>query len=310
VPFLKLILAILTGAALSLIIGAGASAAETSCEKDRPLVLGYSNQVFYNVDPRDAIGLTKVWIQTADRKSKTSTETSVVFFNNLNEIESSLKANKVDVVILIAEEYLKLRDRVPLAPVLSADYGNHFYDELLLLVRADSGITRLEQLRSKNLKIESGQKGAVPILWLDSFLKDKFSSDARHFFTTITDSPKASQVIMPLFFNQTDACLASRTSFETMVELNPQLGRKLHIMAKSPGFMTGIVAVRKDILNPRRDALVEIIRDSNSDPKGRQLLTLFRINRLVDFKTEHLASVEKVLKKQPVKTDSASRRKR
>jgi phosphonate transport system substrate-binding protein len=81
-----------------------------------------------------------------------------------------------------------------------------------------------------------------------------------------------------------------------MVELNPQLGRQLRVLERSPGFVTGILAVRKDIHNPRRDAMVETLQEMHTDPKGRQLLTLFRCNRLVPFVAEHLASVEKVLR--------------
>jgi hypothetical protein len=34
----------------------------------------------------------------------------------------------------------------------------------------------------------------------------------------------------------------------------------------------------------------------HNDPKGKQVLTLFRINRLVPIRAEHLASIEKVVK--------------
>jgi len=42
--------------------------------------------------------------------------------------------------------------------------------------------------------------------------------------------------------------------------------------------------------------MLEILQDMHNDPKGKQLLTLFRINRLVPFRTEHLAAAEKVIR--------------
>ncbi len=48
----------------------------------------------------------------------------------------------------------------------------------------------------------------------------------------------------------------------------------------------------------------------HNDPKGKQLLTLFRINRLVEFKSEHLASVEKVIKEHHNRIEKLARRKR
>jgi phosphonate transport system substrate-binding protein len=294
-----------------LLAGTLTAAADESCpDTGRPVVIGFSGKVFFNVDPRDAIGLARVWMQTADRAMKGAMPSTVVFLREIEDLEKALRNNEVDIVVLIAQEFVQLRGRVPLAPVLSADYGKHFYDELLVLVRNDSGITRMEQLRGKSIRIESCRKGSVPIRWLDSYLTKRVSTNSRTFFSTIREYPKASQVIMPLLFNQTDACLASRDSLETMNELNPQIGRSLRILETSPGFVTGLIAVRRDIRNPRRDALVKALRDMNNDPKGRQLLTMFRINRLVDFKAEHLVSIDRVLKESRDKGEPVSRRTR
>jgi ABC-type phosphate/phosphonate transport system substrate-binding protein len=287
-----------------------AAADETGPDTGRAVVIGFSGKVFLNVDPRDAIGLTRVWMQTADRPVKGAGQSTVVFFRDVEEMEKALKKNEVDIVVLIAQEFVQLRDRVPLAPVLSADYGKHFFDELLLLVRTDSGITRTEQLRGKSIRIESCRKGSLPIRWLDSYLMTRVATNSRNFFSAISEYAKASQVIMPLFFSQTDACLASRESLETMSELNPQIGRSLRILETSPGFVTGLIAVRRDVRNPRRDALVKALREMNNDPKGRQLLTMFRINRLVDFKAEHLLSIDRILKEPRDRGEYASRRKR
>lgn len=271
------------------------SHAETA-RKSGTLVIGYSAQVFYNVDPRDVIGLTKVWVSLADRKLKYGGETSVAIYKTLAEVEGALERNEVDILVMIPEEFIFLRGRVPLTPVLSSDYGKNFYDELLLLVRRDSGITRISQLRGKTLRVETGQKGSIPLQWLDHFLTARTSSGVKGLFSSISEIPKASQVLMPVFFKQCDACLVSQTSFDVLSEMNPQIGRQLQIIEKSPGFVTGILAVRKDIRNPRRDAMVEILQDMHNDPKGKQLLTLFRINRLVPFKPEHLAAAEKVIR--------------
>lgn len=264
----------------------------------RPVVIGYSSKAFFEVDPRDALGLTKVWVQTVDRSIGAGQPSSVVLYRSLDDMERALRTNEVDIVVLIAEDFLLLRDKIALAPVLSADFGRHFYDVLQILVRADSGITRLEQLRGKAIHIESGQKGDLPCKWLDVFLAARRETPGRDFFSSITRVAKASQAVMPLFFGKTDACLTSRDSLETMLELNPQLGRSLRVLETSPGFITGIVAVRRDVINPQRDAMLDAIKTMHQDVKGRQLLTVFRINRLIDFKPEHLVSADKVFRNQ------------
>jgi len=287
-----------------------ATSAAESVRKSDSLVIGYSTQVFYNVDPRDVIGLTKVWARLADSKLKFSSETAVVFYKTTAEAENALANNEVDILVMIPEEFVHMRASIPLAPVLSADYGKSFYDELILLVRKDSGITRVAQLRGKNLRVEAGQKGSIPIQWLDTLLASRVLPEPQGFFAGINEFPKASQVIMPVFFGQADACLTSRNSFNTLSELNPQLGSQMLVLERSPGFATGIIAVRRDIRNSRRDAMVEILQEMQNDPKGKQLLTMFRCNRLVPFKAEHLATVERVLRESRVRSSGPARRKR
>ncbi len=264
----------------------------------KSLVVGFTPQVFYNVDPRDAMSSARTWIEIVDRNLKNPCESRVVYFSNPQETESALTKNEVDIIVMISEDFVRLRDNFDLVPALSSDYGKRFYDELILLVRDDSGITRLAQLRGKRLRVEGGQKGSVPLRWLDSLLLKRFSVDALGFFSDLIQHPKANQSIMPVFFGQADACLASSNSFEIMNDLNPQIGRRLRILERSPGFATGVIAVRSGVQDPRRDAMIRAFRDMESDPKGRQLLTMFRINRLVPFRVEHLTSVEKVLKAQ------------
>ncbi|HTP65810.1 MAG TPA: PhnD/SsuA/transferrin family substrate-binding protein [Geobacteraceae bacterium] len=124
----------------------------------------------------------------------------------------------------------------------------------------------------------------------------RYSTDARAFFGDLREFPRASQIIMPVFFGQADACLASSNSFETMADLNPQIGLRLRVLEKSPGFTTGIIAVRKNGRTPRREEMIRALAEMDGDPKGKQLLTLFRVNRLVPFHAEHLTSVEKMLR--------------
>jgi ABC-type phosphate/phosphonate transport system substrate-binding protein len=294
---------------ISAVAAPGAENDQKPGDGEKPLVVAFTPQAFFNVDPRDAIGAVKVWINNADRKLGNNPETTVLYLKSQSEVENALAGNEVDILISIADEFINMRESFNLLPVLSTDYGRNFYDELLLLVRADSGVTSIEQLRGKSLRMEGGQKGTIPMKWLHSLLNSSGMPSPKEFFGSINEFPKANQIIMPVFFGQADSCIASRTSFETMSELNPQLGRKLKILEKSPGFVTGIISVRKDVKNRRRDALIDALRAMDGETKGKQVLTIFRINRLVPFRNEHLASVEKLFRELRGRVEPRRRRK-
>ncbi|NVN91310.1 MAG: PhnD/SsuA/transferrin family substrate-binding protein [Desulfuromonadales bacterium] len=272
------------------------------------IVCGYLPQVFYNVDPRDVAGLMEAWSRLIEHKIKGNFKASFIVFKNIEGAEKALANNEVDVLVMIPEEFIRLRANFRLVPLLSADNGDRFYNDLVLLVREDSGITRIGQLRGKNLYIDVGQQGSIPIKWLDTLLRARLSTNAQGVFNNIKEFNKASQVVLPVFFHQADACLVSRNHFETLVELNPQLGRQLRVLETSPGFVTGILAVRKDLQSSKRDAIVKSSLEMHNDPKGKQIMTVFRINRMVPFKDEHLASIEKVLREHRGETDGVAKK--
>ena len=259
------------------------------------IVYGYTPQIFYEVDLKDAKGLIETWARLAESKMQGKYTILTVTFKTMAEAEVALNKKKVDILILIPEEFIRMREKCHLVPIMSAEYGDHFYNDLVMLVHADSGITRIEELLNKSLFIDNGQQGSIPLKWLDSVLEALSFPNASVFFSKIAVFNKADRALMPVFFGKADASLISRIQYETIKELNPQIGSRLRIVESSPGFVTGIVAVREDLTKTIRNDIVTNLENAHNDPKGQQMLTLFRINKLVPFKPEHLTSVENLL---------------
>ncbi|MBV5341416.1 MAG: PhnD/SsuA/transferrin family substrate-binding protein [Deltaproteobacteria bacterium] len=272
------------------------------------IVFGYTPQIFYQVDKRDAIELMDAWARISERKLNHSIKISTVMYRTLADAENAVAKKEVDLLVMIPEELLSLRSHADLESVLSADFGNTVYNNLLLLVREGSS-TQIEQLRGKSLIIDMGQKGTIPLKWLESLLKTEGLPNSGLFLGHMTESSNGSQALMPVFFGKADACLVERNHYETSVELNPQIAQRLHILARSPGFVTGIISVRKGVSKTVRDKVVKVLQEMHTDPRGKQIMTLFRINRLVPFLPEHLTSVKKLLPPITVKRAIAAQRK-
>ena len=83
--------------------------------------------------------------------------------------------------------------------------------------------------------------------------------------------------------------------FETMVELNPQLGERLTVIARSPAFSNGIICIRRGFYDRMGAQIEEVIAMMHEDPAGRQMLALFHIHCMKPFqKTDLLALEERI----------------
>jgi hypothetical protein len=72
------------------------------------------------------------------------------------------------------------------------------------------------------------------LLWLDTQLLRQQLPPSHSFFRSVKLVENASQAVLPVFFRQADACLLPRWSYDTMVELNPQVKEQTTILVHSP----------------------------------------------------------------------------
>lgn len=261
------------------------------------LSLGFTMGVLADVDPNDAKAATKVWADMIMRRKGSKVESNAIIFNDLTSLEAAIAEKSIDVVFLLPQQFLEIRDRLPLVPAVSPASQGSVFDEFLLLIRKDSPGRTLSDLRNRRLTVETDQKGTLPLIWLETLLRKEIGiKDVKDFFSTIKVTRKPSQTVLPVFFRQADACVITRNAFNTMVELNPQLGKELQPMAVSPPLLASVGCVRQDYYDKHYPDLWENLEILHKDPQGRQILTLFRRNMLVPYEKSHIRSVEVLLR--------------
>jgi ABC-type phosphate/phosphonate transport system substrate-binding protein len=256
---------------------------------------GYPREAFTYVDIKDAQAALEMWTkQIVKDKEFSPWKTKVSICPDEPTIIQALHNKELDMVILNAPTYLKLKDLAPLEPVFVPSSHNHVGDEFLLLVHRDAGITRVEQLQNRKILIHPKFSAlSVHILWLNSLLREQGLPLFGRFFQTAKSVENPSQAILPVFFKKMDACLVMRRLFETVAELNPQIGKDLLAIAESPPMLRGIIVFRKDYSEKLKQSVSKTLAALHTHPEGKQILTLLKYDKLEKFKPEHLRSIER-----------------
>ena len=257
-------------------------------------VIGYSSSTFTNVVKENAQAAAKLWSNLVIKKKNGIAETKI--YHGCFDIEKDLTAGKVDLVVLLSNEYLDLKNRDLLEPLFISVRGQELYDNFILLVRKESGIRTIKELRGKAFIHQAGNSSEIHRIWFETLMMKEGVRDQEHYFSSIKEVMSPSQALMPVFFKRADACILSRYSYEVMSELNPQLRKDLVVIAESRPLATGVIAVRKDYNGRHREMLKEVLETLGKDVEGRQLLTLFRMSSLVPFRQVYLQSMGEFLK--------------
>ena len=276
------------------------------------LRIGYSSRLFYDVDANDALVATREWVRNLIRESGGKGESETFIFPDQPAIVKAVNTAKVELVVLLPEEFVLIRDQAPdLEPMGTCVNRERLGYRYGLLVRKDGGITRLPQLKRlkpRRLALDTGDKGSLPRMWMDILLKKEGMPEAGAFFDEIREFRKTSQAVLSVFFGQADACIASLETFETMADLNPQLGREIQVLASSREVVRDLICVRKSFRSDYRKRVEDVIYTFDSRPNGRQFLSMFHVDRIVPYDPAHIQGVLDLFRDYEALTKRGGRR--
>ncbi|HMN24108.1 MAG TPA: PhnD/SsuA/transferrin family substrate-binding protein [Ignavibacteriaceae bacterium] len=265
-------------------------------DNQKDITLIFSLNTFHNVKVEDAQAVAEILANHINKSYQDDYKSNVKTLSGAAEIERIVKDN-FDCIILSTEEYIALKNKMPLeAFATNYSEGNIGY-KFYLIVNKDSEINDISQLKNETINILASKDQKAAYLWLDKLLKDKKLPSQKKFFKSIVTDYKATNVLLPVFFNKAKACIVTESSLNLLSELNPAIKKNIRILNTSEYFLLGVCC-----LNQKRkgskfyNRLKEMIPTLHQDEYGSQLLKLFNADKLVPFKEQYLTNYLDLMK--------------
>jgi ABC-type phosphate/phosphonate transport system substrate-binding protein len=280
--------------ALAVMLGAGCfslgslSAAET----DEPVRLAISESLLGDVNLNDARAAMRIWVERMTRDLNLFVNSKLLF--STQEILERIRKGQADAVALNVLEYRQVADLLDSSQIVTSA-GDAGLEQYVILVKQNSGIRGLADLKGRKLRMLKAPKMCVAPAWLLSTLEAGHHGPAEQFLGALETESKFSRVILPVFFGQSDACLTSKRGFDTMCELNPQVARDLKVLVSSPSLVVSFYIFRKNYQSLNRGKLIKAISRLRTGAAGEQLATLFQFEALAVRDASCLASALSVL---------------
>jgi ABC-type phosphate/phosphonate transport system substrate-binding protein len=273
------------------------------------LRVGFSARVFPDVDQRDAQVAMELWTRELARGMGIKTTPITTIYKNPDDLLEAVKRGDLTVVTLPAIEYLEIRDRAPMTPIIVASSNAGTARQYALIVRHGSGIRSISDLRGKTIIIPSSSKNEASHIWLHVLLMRAVKQDRTLFFRQVRESSAASKSILKVFFHQADAAIVSRGALETSNELNPQIGKELAVIAESKPLHGDITCVPTMVSEKLKRAITNSALHLHETSTGKQIFTLFQIDRVIPYQASYLEGLIALLREQAkLQSKSAIRR--
>ncbi len=290
-----------TVAALALsgvLLLAPAARAESYEAEIKSLKVGLLMGAFPNVDQREAQAAMHLWTRQMARGLGIKAEPRTIVFKRTEDLLAAVNNGELTVVSIPALEYLKIRRTAHMSPLLMPVGVNGNKGTYVVVTRRDSGIGTIRELRGRSLLMATQKTRSVISLWLSVLLLREGSREPSRFFRETSNSISPSKALMDVFFKRSDAVVLSRGAFETSVALNPQLGRELAVLAESGNLAGVITCVPDNVSRNFRRYVESVTMHLHESGIGRQMCTLFQMERVIPFQPSHLAGLEELLRER------------
>jgi len=208
-----------------------------------------------------------------------------------------LNDRNLDLLILSPIDYYHIKNSGLVTPLMLSINKEPFLSKFVLVVNKEKKYKSVWDLKSK--KITCNNKfSQMSLTWLEYLLREFNENSANIFFKNIKLVDKGFQSLMPVFFGQADACLIDLNTFETTCEMNPNLSKKLVVIAESPGFPKSVICLRKSFESKvLRKSIFDVLGNLHNKKENAQLVKLFNIKKLIDYKDSYMKNVDLIMNK-------------
>lgn len=274
------------------------------------LRVAVSKETLAGANVNDARAAYRVWINEISLLHGHATAEVVpdVFISS-EDLTRGVRQGLIDTFGATALEFAKLGESVDPEFVLIQDFVNEGIEHLLLVHR-NSPFNKIADLRGAQILWHLQPDMVLLPVWLGLLLATSNLPQAERFFGSLTHRDKLNQVVLPLFFRSVDAACVTRNSWDTAVELNPQLGRDLRPLAVSPKVIPIAIGFRRNCNAEGRKMIIDTILHISTTTSGQQIAALFQSRGFVLRSTSAMKStLELVRQYERISAEQAGLRK-
>ncbi len=243
-----------------------------------------------NKDIRLAVNLLQ---QEVFSKSKYNVNTQ--FSNDLHHTIQEFQKSNIDILSLDFVYYLKNYEQI--TPYVGGRWvllekKDNKFREFYLITNKKSKISSLKDLKDKTVALV--QNDSMQELYLDTLILEELHTSSDTYLNKIKNYTKPSRLLIRLFFNQIDACIVSKYTWNTAIEINPQLKKRLQIIKHSQDIFPPVVLTLIHKNSPYFSKIYEeFVFSSQMNTKTKEILKMYQTVQTIKLTQD---DIEPILK--------------
>jgi ABC-type phosphate/phosphonate transport system substrate-binding protein len=253
-----------------------------ACAEQDVTRIGFNVKIARDLNRGDVQAALSLWGEELSKKAGVPTE--ILYFDDMASMRREFDLGRVNFVIAAGMDFARYFKREELAEGFrSALQVDH---TLLLLTRKDAGIADLNALAGKRVALLKDDE--LSEVYLETVCLRHYQRPCHQVLAGIEPVSNSNQLILRLAFGKADLVVSKRSGFETARELNPQVGKMAQVLAQFP-IKASYYGLYNRKINPAfRQFSLRSIPDMHKEARGRQVLEIFKSDRLEQTTADEL----------------------
>jgi len=152
------------------------------------------------------------------------------------------------------------------------------FERMLLLVRRDSGLFGVGDLKGK--KIVTRRDNYMGQLFLDVEMLQQLHEPAAKYVGEIEEIAQYSTAVLRTYFKKADACIVPEYAFELVAEMNPAIRKELMPIVRSDALFIPMIVMFHVNTGPGvLEAFARNVANLEHTARGRNILDLFKMKK-------------------------------
>jgi len=264
--------------------------------KPESLRIGFTQNAFQSMNRNDVEASFKAFVETVGRKNGYLIAAQVQIFDDLAEYAAAIRSGAIQLAIVDAWNYQTMDFQNRAQPLFVSKGEAGLGRRYLMVARQDSGLNTLADLRGKQITLFSVANSNLGRYWLETLLLTNRLGTLAEFFGDVEVAGKPSLALLPVFFGKKSAGLVDEAGLKVMRELNPQVGKELKVLATSEPLVNSIIYLSTTGWSSEtyRNDIIRGLAQLHEEPVGQQILTLFKVARLVPYEEQQLETIRRL----------------
>lgn len=227
------------------------------------------------------------WAQEIASKQKLVKSAPVTIFSDIELMAQAIEHGELDMIVAPPLEMAIFFKRETLDDGFMSIQNENHQNSIIILVKKSNKINSAKDLNKKRLLIDKND--ILSKVVLDNFLLKNLKQTAKQVFSNVIKAENGNRMVLDLFFDKADVAVVYSNAFQTMTELNPQIGEQLMALYSYPIKSRNLSFFRKGY--PYNAEMREIATNLKT-PRMQQIFEVFRTDFIEPCSVNELSSYD------------------